>query len=183
MNRKLMILPLLLTLTSAPLYAGHGNGHGHHHKNKHLAKSATVKARVSHVEPLYEVVQVPRQQRECWDEEVHGSRTQHSNGGMLVGAVIGGVIGHNLGNERHRRATTAMGTAIGAAIGHDSDHSYQSPYHYTEQRCTVTTDYLNEERLQGYRVHYRYQGEEYVKRMDRDPGRFVHIRVSHQLLD
>ena len=183
MKLKMMILPLALTLVSSPLFAGHGHGHHQKNKHKHVSKSATVKARVSHVEPLYEVVQVPEQQRECWDEEVHGTRTRHSNGGTLVGAVIGGVIGHNIGNERNRRVTTAMGSVIGAAIGHDSDHSYQTPYRHIEQRCSVSTHYVNQKRNQGYRVHYRYQGERYVTHMDRHPGKFVHIKTSHRVLD
>jgi uncharacterized protein YcfJ len=181
MKLKMMILPLALTLASSPLFAGHG--HGHHHMNKHLPQNVTVKARVSHVEPLYKVVRVPQQHRQCHNEVVHGTRTRHSNGGMLVGAVIGGVIGHNLGDERHRKATTAMGTVIGAAIGHDSDRSYQSPYRYTEQRCKVTTNYVNQKRNKGYRVSYRYQGKGYVTHMDRRPGKFVHVKVSHRLLD
>lgn len=185
MKIKMMILPLALTLASSPLFAGHGYGHerGHHHKSKHLPKSAVVKARVSRVEPIYELVSVPTQQRECWDEEVRGSRTYHSNGGMLVGAVIGGVIGHNLGDERHRQATTAMGTVIGAAIGHDSDRSYRSPYRHTEQRCTVTTQQVTQKRNNGYRVHYRYEGRGYVTHMDQYPGKFVQVQVSHRLLD
>ncbi len=183
MKIKMMILPLALTLASSPLFAGHGNDRGHHHKNKHLPKSGVVKARVSRVEPIYELVSVPTQQRECWDEEVRGSRTHYSNGGTLVGAVIGGVIGHNIGNDHNRRATTAMGTVIGATIGHDSDRSYRSPYRYTEQRCAVTTTQVTEERNNGYRVHYRYQGRGYVTHMDQHPGKFVHVEVSHRLLD
>lgn len=179
MKLKMIILPLALTLASSPLFAGHG----HHHKSKHLPKSVTVKAKVSHVEPLYKVVRVPTQQRQCRDEVVHGSRTSHSNGGMLVGAVIGGVIGHNIGNERNRKATTAMGTVIGAAIGHDSDHSYRTPTRHIEQRCSVSTHYVNQKRNQGYRVHYRYQGKGYVTHMDNHPGKFVHIKTSHRLLE
>ena len=181
MKLKMMILPLALTLASAPLFAGHG--HGHHHKNKHLAKSATVKARVSHVEPLYKVVRVPRQQRQCRNEVVRGSRTRHSNGGMLVGAVVGGVIGHNIGNDRNRKVTTAMGSVIGAAIGHDSDRSYRSPSRHIERRCNVTTKQVKQKRNKGYRVHYRYKGKGYVTHMNRRPGKFVHVKVSHRLLD
>ena len=72
---------------------------------------------------------------------------------------------------------------IGATIGHDSDHHYAEPYSYTEQHCSVVTDYVEEEHIIGYRVSYRYQGELYTSRMDHDPGRFVRLRVSHRLLD
>jgi uncharacterized protein YcfJ len=181
MKIKTVILPLILALASAPALAGHGHGH---HKKKHRAPdNMVVKARVSHVEPIIDVVQIPQQRRECWDEVVSGSTTHHSADGMLVGAIIGGVIGHNVGNKHNRGATTAMGTVIGATIGHDSDRSYQQPYRYTEQRCSVSTDYIEEERIRGYRVSYKYQGQHYTTRMDHDPGRHVRLRVSHQLLD
>ncbi|MEN8170864.1 MAG: glycine zipper 2TM domain-containing protein [Pseudomonadota bacterium] len=180
MNRKLITLPLILALTSSPLYAGHGHGQ---HKKHRGHDSFVVKARVSHVEPVIEVVQVPEQQRECWNEEVSGSHQRRSGGGALAGAIIGGVIGHNIGDSRHRRATTAMGTVIGATIGHDASRGSHTPYRYTEQHCEVSTHYVEEEQINGYRVHYRYKGERFVSHMDRDPGRFVRLRVSHQLLD
>jgi uncharacterized protein YcfJ len=182
MKTKTLILPLLLVLASAQLYAGHGHKQGHHKKH-HGPQSAVIKARVTGVEPIVEVVEIPQQRRECWDEVVSGSTTHHSNDGMLVGAIIGGVIGHNIGNGRHRDATRAMGTVIGATIGHQNDNNYQTPYSYTEQRCIVSTDYLEEERILGYRVSYKFQGEHYTTRMDREPGRFVRLRISHQLLD
>lgn len=180
MKRKTLILPLLLTLASSPLFAGpghrdHGNYRGH--------DNTVVKAKVSRVEPLIEVIRIPDEQRECWNEEVSGSRVHRSSDGLLVGAIIGGVVGHNIGNKRNRGATAAMGTLIGATIGHDSDRSTQSPYGYTEQRCRVTTHYTEEERINGYRVSYQFQGETYVTQMDHKPGRYVRLRVSHQLLD
>lgn len=181
MKMKMLILPLVMALASAPALAGHGYGH---QKKKHRAPDRmVVKARVSQVEPIVEVVQTPQQHRECWNEEVRGSTTRHSADGMLVGAIIGGVIGHNVGNRRNRDTATAVGTVIGASIGHDSGRRYQQPYSYTEQRCSVSTDYIEEERILGYRVSYNYQGEQYTTRMDRDPGRYVSLRVSHQLLD
>lgn len=180
MNRKMMILPLLLTLTSAPLYAGHGHGH---HKKHRGHDSYIVNARVTHVEPIIEVIDTPNQRRECWDEEVRGSYRSSGSDGALVGAIIGGVIGHNIGDSRHRGASTAVGTLIGATIGHDANRNSHTPYSYTEQRCELVTDTVQEERISGYRVSYHYQGERFTRHMDRDPGRFVRLRVSLQQLD
>jgi uncharacterized protein YcfJ len=178
MKGKIVFLPLLLTLTSLPLHAGQGQYEPYRDTDEF-----TVKARVNHVEPLIEVVQTPHQNRECWDEEVSGSHTRRSSDGTLVGAIIGGVIGHNIGDRRHRGVTTAMGTMIGATIGHDSDHETYSPYRYTEQHCQVSTNYTEEERISGYRVSYEYHGTTYVTHMDRDPGKFIRLRVSLQPLD
>lgn len=178
MNRKMMILPLLLGLGASPLYAAPGHG-----KWQHNDHGVVVKAKVTHVDPIIEVAQIPRERRECWDEEVSGSQVHRSGGGLLAGAIIGGVIGHNIGNSRNRGATTAVGTLIGATIGHEQDHDYTTPYGYTEQRCRVSTDYIEEQRTLGYRVSYQYQGEVYTTRMARDPGHYVRLRVTHQLLD
>jgi uncharacterized protein YcfJ len=178
MKRKTLLLPLLLSLASAPLYAG-----SYKHHTRHGQEEMIVKARVSHVEPIIERVQIPSERRECWDEEVSGRYSHRSSDGMLVGAIIGGVIGHNIGNSRHRGATTAMGTLIGATIGHDADRIDSHPYRTVEQHCAIHTDYVEEERISGYRVSYDYQGLSYVTRMDRDPGRFVRLRLSLQLLD
>ncbi len=178
MKANKLILPLLLALGSSPLYAGHG------HHNKHRGHDTTVvKARVSQVEPIVEVVQIPQEHRECWDEEVSSSRRHRSGSGLLTGAIIGGVIGHNVGNEQNRGATAAVGTLLGASIGNRAERKRHAPYSYTEQHCSVTTDYIEEERISGYRVSYLYHGESYTTRMDRDPGKFVRLRVSHQLLD
>lgn len=180
MKTKTLVLPLLLTLASAPLYAGnrhHGRGHGHGYEEMNVT------ARVTRVEPIMERVQIPMERQECWDEEVRGSQQHRGSDGMLVGAIIGGVIGHNIGDSRHRGATTAVGTLIGATIGHDADRGQQTPYRYTEQHCAVRTDYQEEERISGYRVSYHYRGDTFVTRMDRDPGRFINLRVSYQPLD
>ena len=175
MKAKRLILPLLLAMVASPLYAGHGHGQNKKHRG---ADNFVVKARVSHVEPIYEVIQIPSERRECWGEEVSGSHVSHSSDGMLVGAIIGGVIGHNVGQGHNRGATTAVGTLIGATIGHDSDRDYETPYRYTEQRCQITTDTIEEERISGYRVSYRFQGDTHVTQMERDPGRYVNLRVS-----
>lgn len=175
MKRITLTLPLLLALASSPLYADPG----HHHDGD----SMVVKARVTNVEPIIEVIEVPHQRRDCWEEEVSGHTHHHNGGGMLAGAIIGGVIGHNIGDRRHRGLTTAMGTAIGATIGRQHDQDYTTPYSTTEQHCRIGTDYSQEERIVGYRVRYRYHGEEYTTRLGYEPGKFVRLRVTHQLLD
>jgi len=178
MNVKNLILPLVLTLASTPIYAGHGN-------NKHQRdfEGEVVKARVSHVEPIIEVVRVPQKQRECWDEVVTNERARPSSRGLITGAIIGGVIGHNVGNEHNRGATAAVGTLIGATIGHDADLHKVARRSHTEHHCSVTTGYVEEEQILGYRVSYHYHGDTYTTRMDHEPGRFVRLRVTHQLLD
>lgn len=174
MNKRILI-PVILALVSTPLAA----------RPWHERPAPPVvydKARVVEVQPIMEVVQVPTEHRECWTEEVHGSRTRRSHGGTVLGGIIGGVIGNHMG--KGDASATAAGTIIGAAVGHDADRStYDEPYRRSERRCEVREEYYEEERVSGYRVTYRYRGETYTTRMDHDPGRFVRLRVSHTLVD
>lgn len=174
MNKRILI-PLILGLASTPLAA----------RPMHLNStppSHYAKAQVVEVKPIIEVVQIPTERRECWTEEVSGTRTRHSHSGTLVGGILGGVIGHHIG--KGDGAATAAGTIIGAAVGHDADRDgYKEPYHHTERRCEVREEYYEEERVSGYRVTYRFNGSDYTTRMDHDPGRFVRLRIQHTLVE
>jgi uncharacterized protein YcfJ len=173
MNKRLLLIPLMMGLASAPLYAGEYNRHG----------GFRDKARVVDVTPLYEVVEVPTERRECWTEEVHGSRGG-SGAGVVAGSIIGGVIGNQIGRGDGRKVATVAGAVIGAAVGADADrHARREPYSETERHCQVRTDYVQEERLRAYRVTYRYHGETFVTEMERDPGKFVTVRVDVSLVE
>lgn len=175
MNKRLLLIPLMMGLASAPLYAGEYNRHG----------GFKDKARVVDVTPIYEIVEVPTESRECWTEEVHGTRSRNSGAGMVVGSIIGGVLGHQIGRGDGRKAATVAGTVIGAAVGADADrHSTRiEPYSTSERHCQVRTDYVQEERLRAYRVTYYYHGETFTTEMTRHPGKFVPVRVHVSVLD
>lgn len=168
MNKRLLLIPLIMGLASAPLYAGDHNRHG----------GFRDKARVVDVTPIMEIVEVPTERRDCWTEEVHGTHSGNSGAGMIVGGIIGGVIGNQIGRGDGRKVATVAGTVIGAAVGADADrHSRSVPYSNTEHHCQVRTDYVQEERLRGYQVTYRYHGETFTTEMDHHPGKFIPVRV------
>jgi uncharacterized protein YcfJ len=169
MNKPLLLIPVMMGLASSPLSA---MGYGPHGGFRD-------KAKVVDVRPIIEIVEVPNERRECWTEEVYGSRSRNSGAGMIVGGIIGGVIGNQIGRGDGRKVATVAGTVIGAAVGADADRQARSePYSNTEHHCRVTTDYIQEERLRGYRVTYRYQGQTFTTEMDHDPGKFVPVRVQ-----
>lgn len=169
MNKRLLLIPLTLSLASAPLYAMGYDRHG----------GFRDRARVISSTPIIDIVEVPNEHRECWTEEVYGTRQRRSGAGMIVGSIIGGVIGNQIGRGDGRKVATVAGTVIGAAVGHDADRQARSePYSNTEHHCRVTTDYIQEERLRGYRVTYRYQGQTFTTEMDHDPGKFLPVRVQ-----
>jgi uncharacterized protein YcfJ len=144
-------------------------------------------ARVVDVEPLTTRVRVSTPQRECWDEtrvderDYRGPRT--SAGGALLGAVIGGVIGHQIGSGRGRDAATAAGAVIGAGIGHREAErraaaSQLPPREYTVQRCDTRYSDHWEERIEGYRVTYVYNGRRQVTQLPYRPGDRIRVRVD-----
>jgi uncharacterized protein YcfJ len=76
------------------------------------------------------------------------------------------------------------GTIIGAAVGNDSaKRRYGATHSSTEysrpvERCETRMTSHQEERIDGYRVVYRYHGQKYETRMPYDPGREIRVRVD-----
>jgi uncharacterized protein YcfJ len=142
-------------------------------------------ARVVDVQPLTRRVRVTTPQRECWDEtrlddrRNGGPRT--SAGGAILGAVIGGVIGHQIGSGRGRDAATAAGAVIGAGVGarQGERNSRNEPAReYTVERCDTRYSEHWEERVDGYRVTYVYNGHRQVTQLPYKPGDRIRVRVD-----
>ena len=144
-------------------------------------------ARVVDVQPLTTRVRVSTPQRECWDETrvddrgYNGSRS--SAGGALLGAVIGGVIGSQVGSGRGRDAATAAGAVIGAGIGHSQAQKRNAanqgpPREYTVERCDTRYSQHWEERVDGYKVTYVYNGRRQVTELPYRPGDRIRVRVD-----
>jgi len=147
-------------------------------------------ARVIDVQPLVTRVRVSTPQRECWDERrvdnapAYNSALPRSGaGGAVLGGIVGAVIGHQIGHGQGRDAATAAGAVIGAAVGHQqalkrAAYASQPPHEYTVQRCE--THYRDEwqERADGYRVTYVYNGRRQVTEMANRPGDRIRVRVD-----
>src|SRR5687768_16998318 len=139
-------------------------------------------ARVVDVQPLMTRVRVSTPQRECWDEVRvddrgygYGNGPRSSAGGALLGAVIGGVLGHQIGSGRGRDAATAAGAVIGAGIGHRQAErrnagNLPAQREYTVERCDTRYSDAWEERIDGYRVTYVYNGRRQVTELPYRPG-------------
>lgn len=140
-------------------------------------------ARVVDVEPLMTRVRVSTPERECWDETRVDDRVRarSSAGGALIGAVIGGVIGHQIGSGRGRDAATAAGAVIGAGVGARQGErraDNQPQREYTVQRCDTRYSDHWEERIDGYRVTYVYNGRRQVTQLPYKPGDRIRVRVD-----
>lgn len=140
-------------------------------------------AKVISSQPIVDYVTVKKPVRECWEEMQtytidHGAR--HSRGGALVGAIIGGAVGHQFGGGRGKDAATAVGTILGAAIGSEKARQRYGVETVSRpvRRCETTFQSHREERIDGYRVTYRYNGQKYMTEMPYDPGRRIRVRVD-----
>ena len=146
--------------------------------------SFTVRAKVIDARPVYESVEHRNPVEICDYDEYHDH--YHDQTSSVTGAVVGGVIGAAIGSQitsSHHGdnvAGTIVGGVLGATVG--SQAAAAKPQHH-HQQCHVeyTSDYSEE--LVGYRVTYRYEGQEYQTRMQHNPGRFVRLRVEVSLLD
>ena len=51
-------------------------------------------------------------------------------------------------------------------------------WHGYTDHCRAIRDYHASRHIEGYRVTYRYQGHNYVTRMNRHPGRRIKVKVN-----
>ena len=143
-------------------------------------------APVENVEPIIRYVTVKTPVRECWTETEYvevNPRRRSTGGGALVGAIIGGVVGHQFGSGRGNDAATVAGSLIGAAVGSESARQANrrratEVYSRPVERCATTMETHEEERIDGYKVTYRYNGQRYTTEMPYDPGREIRVRVD-----
>ena len=159
----------------------------HHYRTASNDRAMYDYAEVLSSQPIINYVTVKTPVRECWEEMEyytvdHGPRG--TGGGTLLGAVIGSVIGHQVGSGRGNDAATIAGGLIGAAIGNDSARRRNGDNYGVEtrgrpvERCKTSYQEHREERIDGYRVTYRYHGQKYQTEMPHDPGRKIRVRVD-----
>jgi uncharacterized protein YcfJ len=116
---------------------------------------------------------------ECWNpraghfEEVRGPEKTRVGKGAAIGAVAGGVVGNQIGD--HSTGGTVAGALIGGLLGHQVErrNNDDEQNDLDRSRCRVIAEGSGD--LQGYDVRYVYRGNEYVARMDRDPGRTLRV--------
>lgn len=179
--KKLLVISVLAMaiMGSAMVEAGHKG-----HKVKRGAFYDETE--VVNVEPITRTVRTSIPKRECWQEEVYYSdapiHAADAARNVFIGGIVGGIIGHQFGSGRGKDAATLAGTLIGASVAHGRAKRKAQTYSHervvTEERCRVVEQYQTEERIDGYWVTYRYQGESFTTRMPFDPGSSLRVRVQ-----
>jgi len=131
-------------------------------------------AKVISSQPIVRYVNVKTPVRECWqDTEYYTSYEprRHAPGRTLAGAIIGGVVGHQIGSGRGNDAATIVGSMLGAAIAHGPVRKVE--YSRPVERCETHYRNQREQRIDGYNVVYRYNGQKYSQSASRHPARRV----------
>lgn len=147
------------------------------------AQTQYVYADVLESRPIYQSVSVSTPRQQCWHEQVAVREERRtSNTPVVVSSIVGGALGNALGNNKSsQRVGTVVGAVLGHSVGRDivAANSRSQPMQYqTVQRCETVNEYRHEERLTGYQVRYRYNGEDYTIQTDRDPGSQIRLRVQ-----
>jgi uncharacterized protein YcfJ len=136
-------------------------------------------ADVLRADPLYDYVRISQPREMCRTERTYSSRSSDGTGGAILGALIGGALGNQAGKGDGRKAATIAGAVIGGVVGNNVDRNNGiGPQGFATNRCRVVDDYVEEQRLMGYNVEYRYKGEIYTTRLNYDPGRRMRVRVT-----
>ncbi len=140
--------------------------------------SFTTRAKVIWAEPEYETIEVNEPETKCWDETVdeHPLRDEQIMP-MIVGGVIGGVVGHQFGDGRGNDASTVAGSIIGSMVGHEWSGGEDDYRVVSERRCTEVDHWHSRRQLVGYRVKYRYAGNDYFTHTQTHPGDWMDVRV------
>lgn len=144
-------------------------------------------AKVVEVQPIRTTFRVATPRRECWEEEVQYRHSGYHQGRSytptILGGIIGGVVGNQFGKGDGNTLMTVAGALLGGSVGNDHGRYHRSHERYggystVETRCTVRTEYHDEERIDGYRVQYLYQGRLYTTRMNHHPGDQIRVNVN-----
>jgi uncharacterized protein YcfJ len=153
--------------------------------NKHHKYTREDTAKVIDVDPIYRRVRINNPNHQCWDRpRYRNHRSSHdSHTSTIAGGIIGGVIGNQFGDGSGKTAMTIAGTLLGGSIGRDIKHDnhryrHNDDYYDRNEYCNSRDHYRTEQRIDGYRVTYKYKGKIYKTTMDHDPGRRIPVEVT-----
>jgi uncharacterized protein YcfJ len=147
------------------------------------ATAAQAYAEVLGSVPVYRQVQVAEPQDRCMQQRVVDSSVSDANAaaGTVLGGVAGGVLGNTIGNGTGRALATVTGAVLGAVAGNQvATAASPQPSEHVEERCQRVIAYRTENRLDGYDVTYRYNGQTYRTHLREDPGPRMPVQVNVQ---
>lgn len=181
MNNKIFAAIALAALAAAPLAADAGSKHDdrradyRHDHDRHDRDNYRGRARVVHVDPIYERVRYSVPVEQCWDERVRRDRRVSSTGAAIAGGAAGAIIGNRVSDGKG--LGTVVGAIAGAAIGNSlgKNGDVRESRRGYERHCEVRHEERFDRRVVAYWVTYEHRGRRDVARLNHDPGRYVDI--------
>ena len=139
-------------------------------------------APVTRVEPIVRQVRIETPRRECYDDVRYvesaqsecrrpdGARRHHRRRASATRSAAA-TAGMPRQSRARRSAPASVTTAPSRRYGSETREE-------VVQRCDVRYEHEYEERIDGYRVTYEYNGREYTTRLPYDPGERIKVRVA-----
>lgn len=121
----------------------------------------TVRAKITYVEPRYEIVTEYRSSTQCQNIEVpvYGTvqGTGATGGDVLAGIILGGLLGKGItGDDQGAAAGAVMGGVIAAD---NNSRSQQVIVGYrTERQCTNVSVPVQTNQVRDYLIRFEYNG-------------------------
>jgi uncharacterized protein YcfJ len=132
-------------------------------------------ARVISTTPVYQ--QVTENQQICGTSQAVVTQP-NSGAGSAMGAIAGGVVGNSMGRGSGNAAATAIGIMGGAILGDRIEGQNVSVQNV--QTCHLQP--IQKTKLAYYDVKYEYAGKQYAVQMPNDPGQFINISITPQVV-
>ena len=136
---------------------------------------AQEQARVISSTPVYQ--QVTENQQICGTSQAVVTQPK-SGAGSAMGAIAGGVVGNSMGRGSGNAAATAIGIMGGAILGDRIEGQNASVQNV--QTCHLQP--IQQTKLAYYDVKYEYAGKQYAVQMPNDPGQFINISITPQVV-
>ena len=168
-----LLIAGVLAITATPVIA----------KNYSNSNYSSVEyAQVVGVTPVVETYRVNNPVEQCWDERVRTrSQASRSRTPEILGGIIGAALGNQVGRGRGKDIATVAGAVLGASVGNDvkkRNTQHRGSTYQVVQRCEVQDSYSTQERVVGYDVAYKYNGQVFHTQMGQHPGKRIRVNVS-----
>ena len=163
----------------------HGKGHKKHkhshgpHKAYHRDIREQAFGRVLEVEPVVRYTAISQHPASCLQLRGDGS-AYRSFTPTVLGGVIGSALGYRLADDHgDPEVATIAAALLGASVGRDVGRRLADSRAYAVEGPCVPAGQreVRAEPLE-YIVTYRYNGQTYRTRMDRDPGDWIALDVD-----
>ena len=132
--------------------------------------SADEYATITHVNPNYQNVSVPKYRTDCRVNQVpiYGSvkNGQASTGDTILGAIIGGAVGNQFGGGKGKDAATILGAIVGADIANKNSNKPGS----VQRQCQIETRYEERQReiYSHSTVTFSTEGKKYTVKFQKN---------------